>query len=70
MTCSICGRRLRNPKSQELGYGPVCYRRIFGKSPKSSWRADGPPVPNESAEHYDIPGQISMEEYLQESRER
>ena len=25
-----CGRRLTDPTSQRLGYGPVCYRKTFG----------------------------------------
>ena len=25
-----CGRKLTDPTSQELGYGPVCYREQFG----------------------------------------
>lgn len=26
-----CGKKLTDPKSQELGYGPVCYRKVFGR---------------------------------------
>lgn len=26
-----CGRRLTDPTSQQLGYGPVCYRKTFGR---------------------------------------
>lgn len=58
MKCSICGRKLRNPKSRELGYGPVCYKRKFGIAPHAS-RRDA-----EEADH-NLPGQISMEDYLQ-----
>ena len=25
-----CGRKLTDPTSRELGYGPVCYRKVFG----------------------------------------
>lgn len=69
MKCSVCGRKLKNAKSQEIGYGPVCYRRIFGSAPKRQRirdRGGG----EEDIPCYDIPGQISMEEYLQESEER
>ncbi|MCM1179981.1 MAG: DUF6011 domain-containing protein [Clostridium sp.] len=62
MTCSLCGRKLKNEKSQEVGYGPVCYRRIFGSPPKRQRirdRGGGDDIP-----YYDIPGQIDMEEYL------
>ncbi len=67
MTCSICGRKLKNPRSQKLGYGPICYRRFLGGSFKNGQRSDRLPMPNENTGNYDIPGQISMEEYLQES---
>ncbi|HEY3483364.1 MAG TPA: DUF6011 domain-containing protein, partial [Streptomyces sp.] len=29
-----CGKKLTDPKSQELGYGPVCYRKEFGHGPR------------------------------------
>lgn len=29
-----CGRKLTDPTSQELGYGPVCYRKEFGHGPR------------------------------------
>lgn len=32
--CLRCGRKLKDPKSIELGYGPTCYSKISrGKSP-------------------------------------
>lgn len=62
MTCSLCGRKLKNEKSQEIGYGPVCYRRMFGSSLKRQRirdRGGGEDIP-----YYDIPGQINIEDYL------
>lgn len=63
MKCSLCGRKLKNEKSQEIGYGPVCYRKIFGSSLKRQNIRDrgrgGKDIP-----YYDIPGQIEIEEYL------
>lgn len=63
MTCSLCGRRLKNEKSQKIGYGPVCYRRVFGSSSKRQRIRDrgggGEDIP-----YYNIPGQINIEEYL------
>lgn len=32
MKCKICGKPLKNPRSREVGYGPVCYRRVFCSS--------------------------------------
>lgn len=63
MTCSACGRRLKNPQSKESGYGPVCYRKIFGTGSRNAR--------NDSASHmtdipyYDIPGQMTLDDYLQ-----
>lgn len=28
--CMECGRKLRSQQSKEVGYGPVCYKRVFG----------------------------------------
>lgn len=60
MECVACGRQLRDPQSMERGYGPVCYRRIFGaarlgrrKQPSANLMQD-----------YEVPGQITMDEYL------
>lgn len=30
-TCMRCNRRLRSPKSRELGYGPCCYRKMLAE---------------------------------------
>jgi hypothetical protein len=30
MQCNRCGRRLKSPESVEAGYGPYCYRKLFG----------------------------------------
>lgn len=27
--CKRCGRQLKNPESIELGYGPVCYKKML-----------------------------------------
>lgn len=58
MTCSLCGRKLRSEKSREIGYGPVCYRRMFGSSLKRQR------IRERGSSGEDIPGQISIEEYL------
>lgn len=63
MVCGICGRKLNNPKSRELGYGPICYKRKFGITPHMS-RRDAPVQAGQETDH-NLPGQISMEEYLQ-----
>lgn len=63
MKCSVCGRKLRNPKSQEVGYGPVCYRRLFGTSLRANDKDDKSSV--DVMANYEVPGQISMDDYLQ-----
>ena len=64
MKCSICGRKLKNPKSRELGYGPVCYKRKFGIAPHASRRGADIATAGEETDH-NLPGQVSMEDYLQ-----
>jgi len=29
--CGVCGRKLKSPKSQELGFGPSCYRKYLAE---------------------------------------
>lgn len=63
MICLNCGRKLRSAVSKDVGYGPVCYRQLFGVT-----------LPNRCKDKIsrgtdrlcdDIPGQMTMEEYLQ-----
>lgn len=63
MKCSICGRRLRKPESKELGYGPVCYKRKFGVTPHT-WGKVADRSASEASD-CDLPGQISIDDYLQ-----
>jgi len=62
MICSVCGRKLKSPKSRELGYGPVCYKRVFGSRTIKGAKA-GSSV-REKNTCCDIPGQIELEDYL------
>lgn len=63
MICLKCGRKLKNVVSQQAGYGPVCYRRMFGTSLRDG-RKDGA-AGLDDVFCYDILGQITIEEYLQ-----
>lgn len=63
MICLNCGRKLRSAASREAWYGPVCYRKMFGPSLRSS-RKDRVSEATDTI-CYDIPGQMTMEEYLQ-----
>lgn len=63
MICLNCGRKLKSAASRKVGYGPVCYRKMFGANLKSRAKASTTDVavtPN-----YDIPGQMTIKEYLQ-----
>ena len=63
MKCSICGKKLSNPQSKELGYGPVCYKRKFGTVSHTSKK--GGHSSKDEVSDYNLPGQISIDEYLQ-----
>lgn len=66
MICGVCGRVLKNPESRKAGYGPVCYKKMFGspppreKAPKAK-RSDG----IEDFREYSIPGQMEISDFLQ-----
>lgn len=64
MNCEICGRKLKNSNSIELGYGPVCYKKVkvSGEHIKRSKNLTS----GLDNINYDIPGQIELEDYLQE----
>ena len=63
MTCGMCGRVLNNPDSKKMGYGPVCYKKMFGSPPpkeKKEKRSDGCEEPHEDA----MPGQMEISDLL------
>lgn len=49
----------------ELGYGPVCYKRKYSIARHSSCRNADMPVSAGDETDHNLPGQISMEDYLQ-----
>lgn len=63
MTCLNCGRKLKSVASREAGYGPVCYRKMFGTNLRSSHKNGVSEITDTPC--YNIPGQMTMEEYLQ-----
>lgn len=67
MSCLNCGRKLRSIASREAGYGPVCYRKMFGASLRSSRKNGVSETAN--TPYYNIPGQMTMEEYLHTASE-
>lgn len=30
-TCGRCGRKLKTEKSKEIGYGPVCHKKMLAE---------------------------------------
>lgn len=62
MTCGICGRTLKDSKSRERGYGPVCYRKI---NPTSA-NEEGSVSKSSSIFEldYDIPGQMEIKDFI------
>ena len=63
MICLNCGKKLKDAASRDAGYGPVCYKKMFGTSLRRS-RKDSVSDPA-NIPYYNIPGQITIEEYLQ-----
>lgn len=65
MICLNCGRKLRSAVSREAGYGSVCYRKMFGTSLRSHYKDSVSEKANANAPCYSLPGQMTMEEFLQ-----
>lgn len=68
MRCSICGRVLKTQKSRALGYGPVCYSRVFGSS-KAVKNINSNSAVDEFVD-YEVPGQMSIDDYLQSNGQK
>ena len=63
MKCAGCGRMLRSKSSIDTGYGPVCYQKVYGKPVRI--RRSKSISSDDDFPYYDIPGQITMDEYLE-----
>ena len=46
--CGRCNRKLSDPKSQELGFGPVCWGQITSKAPVTK------PAPSRQLEQLEL----------------
>ncbi len=62
MRCAICGRKLKNPKSIELGYGPICYQNKFGTTGR--FRESDVKTKSSCYSGYEIPGQMTLDDFL------
>lgn len=69
MNCKICGRVLKNTTSQQMGYGPVCYRKMFGNSIFVRNRERRTLKQRDTtagdSTYCRIPGQMKVDDYLQ-----
>lgn len=66
MKCEKCGRVLKNSDSKKMGYGPVCYKKMFGSPPSKKKtskekQSDG----WNDIQDYSIPGQMEISDFLQ-----
>lgn len=67
MVCSVCGKKLTDPASIEVGCGPACYQKLHGRSlKKSNISKNKVEAQNKQSACYNIPGQMDLEGYLQE----
>jgi hypothetical protein len=57
----------------ELGYGPVCYKKVFGNRKKIRSTKQildkNSSVSADEISYYDIPGQMSLEDFLKPDAE-
>lgn len=66
--CAGCGRKLKTETSRELGYGPVCYGKIYGSSSRTANKMNK--ASTDEIPYYEIPGQMTLEEFLSTEAER
>lgn len=64
MICGRCGRRLKDSASIKIGYGPVCYKKMFRTVPKTKASARGKMEERGDFHDYMIPGQMEMADFL------
>ena len=68
MKCCACGRELKSVESRKIGYGPVCYKTVFGISIKK--KKDKMETSDIfTFPYYEIPGQITIDDYFSDSSE-
>lgn len=65
MICGACGRVLKNPDSKKTGYGPVCYKKMFGSPPPKKKESKGKRTDESEGIHdFVIPGQMEISDFL------
>lgn len=61
MKCKRCHRKLKDPESIKLGYGPVCYEKEFG----ASMQKKRVQTSQDSNIEDQLPGQMSIWDYME-----
>lgn len=64
MICLNCGKRLKDAKSIERGYGPICYKKVKGNTTARKYTCKDSSKAADEFPYYDIPGQMNLEDYL------
>lgn len=59
MNCGKCGRKLKDPESIRIGYGPTCRAMMGIKSTRIAVKPKAP-APESAKNEDDMPGQMSM----------
>lgn len=62
--CMECGRKLKSSQSELTGYGPICYKRVFGTTMRARDGNSKSSTSIDDIPYYDIPGQMSIEDFL------
>lgn len=62
MICGRCGRRLKDPESIKIGYGPVCRAELGIEMERKTDRKSNRSLPQlaDAEKEFDIPGQMSI----------
>lgn len=69
-TCNRCGRKLKSEESIKLGFGRVCYKKVFGSSPKSrkNVKSSKHPYIKQNSPKYLAEAQITIEEIINDTK--
>ncbi|MCD8011626.1 MAG: DUF6011 domain-containing protein [Lachnospiraceae bacterium] len=59
--CQKCGKQLSDPDSMRRGYGPECWENITGEPAR---KGKSIPAKTDPTEEEQIPGQMSLDDYL------
>lgn len=71
MFCGNCGRKLKDPKSIERGFGPSCWMKLHPEDKmKTSICRQKKCKVAEPCEVAQVPGQINIIDYLGENPEK